>query len=176
MIYSSSAIWAEYKFDDSLKYFKAQSLFFTVGLILMVIVSKIFYKNYLNKANIILAVCFFLLVLVLIPGIGTVRNGSRSWFGIGSLGVQPSEFIKLGLIIFTAKYLSKNMKEIKTIKKGVIPILIVTIIIFGLIMLQPDFGTGIIIVVSIIGLLFISGVKISFFTKIGIMGLGGIAA
>lgn len=174
MIYSSSYIWAEYKFDDPLKYFKAQSLFFVVGLILMITVSKISYKHYLNKANIILAVCFFLLILVLIPGIGTIRNGSRSWFGIGSLGIQPSEFIKLGLIMFTAKYLSKNMKELKTIKKGVLPILTVTIIIFGAVMLQPDFGTGVIIVMSIIGLLFVSGVKMSFFTKIGVLGVGGV--
>lgn len=174
MIYSSSYVWADYKFEDPLKYFKAQSLFFVVGLILMIIVSKISYKYYLNKANIILAVCFFLLVLVLIPGIGTIRNGSRSWFGIGSLGIQPSEFVKLALIIFTAKYISKNMREIKTIKRGVLPILLVTIIIFGAVMLQPDFGTGVIIVMSIIGLLFISGVKMSFFTKIGVLGLGGI--
>jgi cell division protein FtsW len=174
MICSSSYIWAEYKFDDPLKYFKAQSLFFTVGLILMIVISKIPYKYYLDKANIILTVCFFLLILVLIPGIGTIRNGSRSWFGIGSLGIQPSEFIKLGLIIFTSKYLSRNMKELRTIKRGVLPILGITILIFGLIMLQPDFGTGVIIVMSIIGLLFISGVKISFFTKIGILGLGGI--
>ena len=174
MIYSSSYVWAEYKFGDSMKYLKAQSLFFIVGLILMIVVSKIPYKYYLNKANIIIAVCFLLLVLVLIPGIGTIRNGSRSWFGIGSLGIQPSEFVKLGLVIFTAKYLSKNIKEMKFIKRGVLPILIVTIIIFGVIMLQPDFGTGVVIVISIIGLLFVSGVKMSFFTKIGILGLMGI--
>lgn len=176
MIYSSSNVWADYKFDDPLKYFKAQSLFFIVGLILMIMISKVPYTNYLNKANTILAVCFFLLVLVLIPGIGTIRNGSRSWFGIGSLGIQPSEFIKLALIIFASKYLSKNMKEIKIIKRGVFPILTVTIGIFGIIMLQPDFGTGVIIVMSIIGLLFISGVKISFFTKIGFLGLAGISS
>lgn len=173
MIYSSSYVWAEYKFDDPLKYFKAQSLFFTIGFILMIIVSKIPYKYYFNKANIILVVCFVLLVLVLIPGIGSIRNGSRSWFGIGSLGIQPSEFIKLGLIIFTSKYLANNAKDMRIIKKGVIPILIVTIGIFGLVMLQPDFGTGVIIVISVIGLLFASGVKISFFTKIGFLGLIG---
>lgn len=173
MIYSSSCIWAEYKFDDPLKYFKAQSLFFTIGLILMIVTSKIPYKYYKDKANIILGVCFFLLVLVLIPGIGTIRNGSRSWFGIGSLGIQPSEFVKLGLIIFVSKYLAKNRKELRNIKSGVFPILAITILVFGVIMLQPDFGTGVIIVMVVIGMLFVSGVKISFFTKIGFLGLGG---
>ncbi len=173
MIYSSSTVWAEYKFGDALKYFKAQGIFLIIGIILMNIVSKIPYKNYLDKANIILLVCFFLLILVLIPGIGIVRNGSRSWFGFGGFGIQPSEFAKLGLIIFTSKYLTFNQKEIKDIKKGVFPILALTLLFFALIMLQPDFGTGVILVISIVGLLFISGVRLSFFAKLGILGLIG---
>ena len=173
MIYSSSSIWAEYKFDDAFKYLKHQSIFLIIGLILMIVISKIPYTYYLNKANIILLVCFFLLILVLIPGIGTVRNGSRSWFGIGGFGIQPSEFMKLALIIFTSKYLEKNEKNIKSIKKGVLPILVVTLVVFGLIMLQPDFGTGVIILMSIIGLLFISGVNMKFFFIAFIFGVIG---
>ena len=175
MIYSSSMIWAEYKFADPYKYLKAQSVFLILGYIVMIIVAKIDYKKYLNKANIIFGVCFLLLVLVLIPGIGSIRNGSRSWFGIGSLGIQPSEFAKLGLIIFTSKYLSNNSKELRNIVSGVLPILGLLLLVFGLIMLQPDFGTGVIIVVTIIALLFVSGVKMNFFVKIGILGLIGIA-
>ena len=93
-------------------------------------------------------------------------------FGIGPFGIQPSEFAKLGLIIFTSKYLSNN--KIKDIKTSVLPILMVVILIFGLIMLQPDFGTGVIIVMSIISLLFVSGVNMNFFIKMGILGLIGI--
>lgn len=175
MIYSSSYIWADYKYSDPLKYVKAQSLFFIIGIALMIIVSKIPYTEYYNKANIILMICFLLLILVLVPGIGTIRNGSRSWFGIGSFGIQPSEFAKLGLTIFTAKYLAKNNKQIKNIITGVIPIFIITIIAFGLIMLQPDFGTGMVIIVSIIALLFVSGVNFKFFINIGILGLLGVS-
>ena len=174
MIYSASYIWAEYKYNDSLKYVKNQVLFFIIGVILMFIVSKIDYKIYLKKANIILIGCLILLVLVLIPGIGTVRNGSQSWFGIGSFGVQPSEFTKLALIIFTSKYLMNNEKRMKEIKKGVLPILGVLFLTFGLIMLQPDFGTGMIIVVSIIGLLFVGGVSMKFFIGLGALGVVGI--
>lgn len=174
MIFSASSIWAEYKFNDSFKYVKQQGLFIIIGIILMHIVSKIDYKWYYKKTNLILLICLFLLVLVLIPGIGSVRNGSRSWFGIGSFGIQPSEFAKLGLIIFTAKYLSQNNKFLKDIRKGVIPILLVLFLIFGLIMLQPDFGTGMIIVVSILAMLFIAGVNIKFFIGLGVLGVGGI--
>lgn len=140
----------------------------------MFIVSKINYQKYQKYSNIIFGICFILIVLVLIPGIGTVRNGSRSWFGIGGFGIQPSEFTKLGLIIFTSKYLKNNNKELRDIKKGVLPILIVLMLVFGLIMLQPDFGTGVVIVISIVALLFVSGVKMNFFIKIGLLGLVGV--
>ena len=172
MIYSSSSIWAEYKFNDPYKYLKTQSLFLIIGYIIIYIFSKIDHHIYKKYSNLILLSSIILLVLVLIPGIGSVRNGSRSWFGIGSFGIQPSEFAKLGIIIFTAKYLSKN--KIKDIKSSVLPILSIVILIFGLIMLQPDFGTGVIIVMTIIVMLFISGVNMNFFIKIGILGLIGI--
>ena len=174
MIYSASYIWSEYKFNDPYKFVKNQGFFFIIGTILMIMISKVNYNIYYKKANLILIICFILLILVLIPGIGTVRNGSRSWFGIGSFGIQPSEFTKLGLIIFVSKYLTNNESSVKEIKKGVLPILGLTLLIFGIIMLQPDFGTGTIIVISIIGLMFVGGVNFSFFMKIGIIGIIGI--
>ena len=174
MIYSASAIWAEFKFDDPFKFVKAQSIFFIAGIIGMLFLSKIDYKIYKKKANLILLVCFLLLGLVLIPGIGTVRNGSRSWFGIGGFGIQPSEFAKIGLIIYVAKYLSNNEKEMRSILKGVLPILGVIGLFFILIMLEPDFGTAMVIVLTLVCIIFISGVKVSFFVKVGIVGLLGI--
>ncbi|MCI5789187.1 MAG: putative lipid II flippase FtsW [Tenericutes bacterium] len=176
MIYSASSIWAEYKFSDSFHYLKYQLLFFIVGLVLMFIVSKIDYKLYYKKANTILICCFILLILVLIPGIGSVRNGSRSWFGIASFGIQPSEAAKLGLIIFTSKYLSKSNKFLKSYKEGVFPILGITFLFFGLIMLEPDLGTGVILVVAITALLFISGVNMKFFYGLGLLGVIGLVA
>ena len=171
MIYSSSSIWAEYKYHNQYKYLISQSIFLSLGYIIMYIISKIDTNIYKKYGNHILLICIILLILVLIPGIGTIRNGSRSWFGIGSLGIQPSEAAKLGLIIFTSKYLSNN--KIKNIK-SLIPILIVLFLIFGLIMLQPDFGTGVIIIMSIISLLFIAGANLTFFIKLGILGIIGI--
>ena len=172
MIYSSSCIWADYKFNDPYKYLKSQGLFLIFGYFLIYIISKINYQIYYKYSNYILLICSILLVLVLIPGIGSIRNGSRSWFGIGSFGIQPSEFAKLGLIIFTSKYLTNN--KIKSIRSSVFPILLVVFFLFGLIMLQPDFGTGIILVMTIIAILFISGVNMSFFTTLGVLGLIGI--
>lgn len=174
MIYSSSNIWAEYKFHNPYKFLIAQSLFFLVGLFLIFILLRIPPSLYKKHANKLLLFCFILLILVLIPGIGSVRNGSRSWFGIGSLGVQPSEFAKIALIIFTAKYLANNEKDIKSIKKGVLPLFFVICIFFLLIMLEPDFGTAMVIILTLIVMIFIAGPNLSFFIKIGLVGLFGI--
>jgi cell division protein FtsW len=174
MIYSSSSIWADYKFNDSFHYVKYQGVFFIIGLLLMIIVSKIDYKLYYKYSNLILICSFILLILVLIPGIGSIRNGSRSWFGIGPFGIQPSEAAKISLIIFTSKYLSLSTRFIKNYLLGIIPILLVVCLFFGLIMLQPDLGTGLILFLSIISILFIAGVPISFFIGGGVIGLIGV--
>lgn len=142
----------------------------------MYILSKIDYNIYYKYSNQILLISLILLILVLIPGIGKIRNGSRSWFGIGSFGFQPSEIAKLSLIIFTSKYLSNNEKEVKSIIKGVVPILLVIFLFFGLIMLQPDFGTGMVLVVTLFVMLFTSNIKLSFFASCIILGLLGIIA
>ena len=175
MIYSASSIWSDYRFGDTFHYVKHQGLFFLVGLIGIYVLSRVDYKLYKKHASKILLLSLILLVLVLIPGIGQVRNGSRGWFGIGAFGFQPSELSKLALIIFTAKYLSNHEKEVKFFRQGIMPILLVIFLFFGLIMLEPDFGTGMVIVVSLMFMLFITNTKLTFFGIMGVLGIGGIA-
>ena len=174
MIYSASFVWAKYKFNDEFKFVRSQFIFFIIGIILIFLINKIDINYLKKKSNIILLFCFILLLLVLIPGIGTIRNGSRSWFGFGGFGIQPSEFSKIGLIIYISKYLSNNEKYMKSIKQGVLPILFIIGIFFSLIMLEPDFGTAMVITITLIVIMFTSGVKLSFFTSIGIVGILGI--
>lgn len=176
MIYSSSYVWAEYKFDNPFKYVLNQGIFLVIGVVLMSLISKIDYNFYKKHVNTILLGCFILLILVLIPGIGVVRNGSRSWFGLGPFGIQPSEISKIGLVLFASKYLSRNDKEKRVTKNFVLPILGMILLFFGLIMLEPDFGTGMIIVCALIVLIFITGTNFGIFVKLGILGLLGIVA
>ena len=100
MIYSSSYIWASFKYNNEYKYLIQQLIFFIFGVVLMIVFSKIDYNIYKKYANTFLGICFLLPILVLIPGFGSVRNGSRSWFGFLGLGFQPSELSKIALIIF----------------------------------------------------------------------------
>jgi cell division protein FtsW len=111
-----------------------------------------------------------LLVLVLIPGIGVVRGGARSWIGIGSFSIQPSEFMKLASIMMLSKYLSKNYKKITSFFE-LLKLLIVICFTFFLIMLQPDFGTGLVLVLSCVLLLFNAGAKYKYFIILGIVGV-----
>lgn len=171
MIYSASNVWSEYKYNDPYKFIKNQLLFFLISLIIIYIITKIDINFIKKNSNNILFICFILLVLVLIPGIGKVRNGSRSWFGIGPLGIQPSEFAKLGLIIYTSKYLSSNDKIVKNIKTGLLPLFTIILIFALLIMLEPDFGTMMVIILTLSVLIYVSGPNLKFFIKLGMIGL-----
>ncbi|MCP3026207.1 stage V sporulation protein E [Halobacillus sp. A5] len=179
MVYSSSSIWSEYKFDDSWFYAKRQTLFASLGLIAMFTLSKIPYFVWYKHAKLIVLICLVFLILVLIPGVGMVRGGARSWIGIGMFSIQPSEFMKLGLIIFLAKFLSMRQKRIVSFQEGFLPSLAIILIPFALIMLQPDLGTGVVMVGTCLVMMFVAGARIAHFMLIvagGVAGMAGLIA
>ncbi len=173
MVYSASAVWAEYKFDDSFFFAKRQILFAGVGIVAMFFIMNIDYWTWRTWSKMIVIICFVLLVLVLIPGIGNIRNGSRSWIGVGAFSIQPSEFMKMAMIAFLAKFLSENQKKITSFKKGLLPALGIVFLAFGMIMLQPDLGTGTVMVGTSVVMIFIAGARIRHFVFLGLIGLGG---
>jgi cell division protein FtsW len=173
MVYSASAVWADYKFQDSFFFAKRQMLFAGVGIIAMFFIMNFNYLTWRTWAKIILIVCFVLLIFVLIPGIGNVRNGSRSWIGVGAFSIQPSEFMKLAMIAFLAKFLSENQKLITSFKKGLIPSLGLVFLAFALIMLQPDLGTGTVMVGTCVVMVLVAGARIWHFVIFGLIGIAG---
>ncbi|WP_420874433.1 stage V sporulation protein E [Oceanobacillus polygoni] len=179
MVYSSSYIWSDYKFNDSFYYLKRQLLFAGAGVVAMFFFMVIPYYTWKKYANIILLLCFTLLLLVLIPGIGMVRGGAQSWIGVGAFSIQPSEFMKLGLIIFLAAILSANQKYITSFKKGFLPCILLVFTAFGLIMLQPDLGTGMVLVLTCMIMIFAAGARLTHFfglAAIGLLGFVGLIA
>ena len=154
MVYSSSNVWSLYEYDTKYYYIIRQFIFFCIGLILFIISSIIPYSFWLKYANIFMILCLLLLIVVLIPGIGIVRGGARSWIGLGVFSIQPSELMKIGIIIFTSKFLTKNPNILKKNKYFYLYCILIGIII-GLIFLQPDFGSAIVLLLSIVLLLFI---------------------
>lgn len=175
MVYSSSHIWSEYKYGDSYFYVKRQVLFAVVGLVLMFIITYFPHTIWRRYVNYILLFCFLLLVAVLVPGIGIIRGGAQSWIGVGGFSIQPAEFMKLGLILFLAAYFAHYYRYITTFTRGFfIPILLISAA-FGLIMLQPDFGTGVVLVTTCVMMVFIAGARLIYFIYLGIIGLVGFA-
>ena len=175
MVYSSSAVWASYRFDDSFFFAKRQLLFAGVGVVCMFLMMNVNYWAWRTSAKIILIVCFLLLLIVLIPGVGLVRGGARSWLGVGAFSIQPSEFMKIAMIIFLASFLSENQKKITSFRQGLFPSLSIVFLAFALIMLQPDLGTGAVMVGTCVVMIYIAGAKVSHFVALGLVGLAGLA-
>ncbi len=172
-VYSSSHVWAYYKFGDSFYYIKRQCLFAILGVIMMFILSKIDYHIYFKYAKLILIICFILLGLVLIPGVGVVRGGSRSWFNLGVFALQPSELFKLGMVIYSAYYLELYYLKMNKIRYCLFLLLIMGLG-FGLIMFQPDFGSGIVMASSILVMIIVSPFPFKYFLFLALIAILGI--
>ena len=175
-VYSSSSIWANYFYNDKFYYLKRQIIFILIGLLLLLFFKMININKLKKYSLVFLIIGFISLILVLIPHIGSQINGSRSWFKIASFLIQPAEIFKLIIVFYLACKLDKYYDKTNSFFKTIVILLIPSIFGFALIMLQPDFGTGVIIVISIIVLLFVSGVNMSFFIKLGFIGLLGVVA
>jgi cell division protein FtsW len=177
MVYSASAVLALNQHGDSWFFVKRQMIFAALGIVTMLGLQRLDYMILRRWAKPLLLICFIMLVAVLIPGIGVVRGGARSWLGIGSLGIQPSEFMKMGLIVFLASYLSSRTEQLRNFFKGLLPPLSLIGLAFGLIMLQPDLGTGAVLLGATIMMLFAAGMHwrhifgLSLFGAAGLVGL-----
>jgi len=176
MVYSAGAAAAFREYGDSLYYLKRQLVFAGIGLLAMGFAANVDYWIWKKYASVGLVVCFALLCAVLIPGVGVVRGGARSWLGIGGFGIQPSEFMKLALIVFLAKMLSERPERLSSFTKGLLPPLALTGLAFGLIMLQPDLGSGAVLVGTAVILLYAAGARVSHLAALAAAGLAGFAA
>ncbi len=177
MIYSASNVWASEKLGDKYFFVIRQSIFGIIGFLSMIFVSRVDPKHYKENATKILAAAITLLVMVLIPGIGVVRGGARSWIGIGQFTLQPSEFAKIAIIVFVSKYLSKIGDEQGNDKlQKYIPVLSILFIMFGLIMLQPDFGSGTVLVLTVLLMIYVSGIGYRYIYIGLIVGVFSVAA
>jgi len=173
MVYSASAVMAFRDYGDSFYYLKRQLIFAGLGLVAMYFAMNVDYWVWKKYAKIGLIVCFALLVVVLIPGIGVVRGGARSWLGIGSFGIQPSEFMKLAMIVFLSKLLSEDQARLSKFVTGLLPPLGIVGLAFGLIMLQPDLGSGAVLVGASLIVIYSAGAKMSHMAGLAAVGAAG---
>ena len=174
MISSAGVAVSQYRFNDGYYFFKHQ-LFYGVlpGLFLMFLAQKIDYRIWKKFALLLFAASLFFLVLVFVPGLGLKFQGASRWIQLGPFSFQPSEMLKLTMILYLAAWL-EGKKELKTdLFEGFIPFLAIIGVISFLVMKQPDMGTLGIIVLVAMCVYFLSGAKTS---HIAMMIAGGAAA
>lgn len=148
MVLSASAPSAFRLEGDSYFYFKKQAMFAVVGIIVMLAVSRVDYKIFSSKivANTFMSVAMALLIAVLIPGVGVTRNDATRWINIG-IQFQPSEIMKVALIVFMAEKISKNPKRLEKFWTGLVPYLALVGVIAVLLLLEPHMSATVIMVV-----------------------------
>jgi cell division protein FtsW len=168
MSYSASAVIALKTYGDSFYFLKKQFIWFASGIVVMLVVQEIDYRVYSKFTKLMLFASLVMLILVLVPGIGRSVKGSVRWFSFGFLSIQPSEFVKLFIVIYLAKVFSSETKD--QIMQLVIPMLLIAAM-FILIMVQPDFGTAMeILAVSVI-ILFVSGFPMIYILALSVISV-----
>lgn len=173
MVGSASITIADRKFGQPLYFLIRQSIFLGIGLAAAWMVFRTPLEVWRRSAAALLLLGVVLLVLVLIPGVGREVNGSMRWLRIGPMGVQPSEFIKLFMVLFIAGYLVRRGDELRERFSGFVKPLLIVGGIGVLLLLEPDFGATGVLMVTVVGMLFLGGVKFWQFLVLLVVGLAG---
>lgn len=142
MVFSASsniAAVSEAYNHDALYFIKRQVIWAVMGTFMMLMLMNMRYSVY--KKGFALLLIPVLILLILVPFVGKEVNGARSWLGIGSLGIQPTEPAKLALILYLGALISKKGENFRSFKKGLVPVIVIVGVICGIVMLQPDLGS-----------------------------------
>ena len=165
MVGSASFVDGAKNFADKWHYLKLQLAWSGVGILMMLFTSRFNLKLLYKNSTLLAGLALLFLLIVLIPGIGIKVLGARRWLGLGFLGFQPAELSKLFLSIFWAALISKNEPKYSTMFASLI-------LAVGLIMLEPDLGSALILTLIAVSLFWTSGGKISKIFFIGLTGIG----
>ena len=156
MVFSASFIQSKFKLDDSYYFLKRNLIYAVLGFIAMMFTAKLDYRFWDKNSRKLGIGVIVLLILVLSP-VGISLNGAQRWLGFGGLTIQPAELAKFATIIITAKLIEKKYDDIKSLTKGVLPLLIMPGMFFTLIILQPNLSTaGTVILVTFV-MIFVAG-------------------
>jgi cell division protein FtsW len=159
MVYSSSALLATEKWNDSYRFLKKEVLFVVVGFALLTVMLKIPYQHYKKLVYPVLGLSVLALLLTFIPGVGAKASGAARWIRLGSFTVQPSEFAKIAVILFLSYSLTKKAARIKTFTVGFLSNAIIVGIVTLLVLGGRDFGSAVLIAMIAGILFFVAGVR-----------------
>ena len=173
MVYSATI-----SFSDSPKYHTApyhflirQIINIVIGLIAGFAVYRTPMRVWMRIAPYLAGVAIFLLIIVLIPGIGRSVNGARRWIALGPMNFQVTEFVKFAVLIAAAAFTVKRQEYMHSVTKGLAPMFIIIAVISGLIGVQPDLGATAVIIAIAMGVLFLGGLDGKIFTAVLILAI-----
>ena len=180
MVYSAGHVLSAKQYGTSYHYLKMQGIACFIGIVGMVVCTYIPFRFFEKYSTLLLFLSVVLLVLVFTPLGSSVRGaeGGRfnRWIAVGGMQFQPVEFAKIALIIHMAHFLARNPEKIKSLFNGVMPNVLIIGLMFGLVAMQPDFGSAVLLAATACCLLFIGGIRVShtlLLTGIGIALIAG---
>jgi cell division protein FtsW len=176
MVLSASSVWAYEEFGSSFLFFVRQLVYAAVGLAAFLVAARMRHTAWQRLCVPLLLVSVTLLVLVLVPGLGTVAGGSARWLRFGAVTVQPSEIAKVAVITFAATLLARRFRRIHDLRQLLLPLVPVVGLVCVLILLQPDMGTAVVVVATLFVLLFVAGARVKHLLvgvgAVGVIGFG----
>jgi cell division protein FtsW len=173
-VYSASAVMAQSAGQPDYYYVLSQLTGGAMGLVALVIMAQVDYRHLRLLAWPLLIAVILMLIIVIVPGTEVIApriNGARRWLRLGFMTVQPSEFAKLALIIWTAALAVKKQDKMPSLSRGLLPFLLVWALVEGLIFLEPSFSAGAIALLLALLVVFAAGARIGHFILLGFVGL-----
>ena len=171
MVFSASYYVSINESGDPYFYLRRDIVWAVLGLGLMLVTMVIDYRFYAKIAPYLMAASIVLLALLFTP-LGVTRNNATRWIGVGDFTLMPGEVAKIAVIIFVAWYLSQDPSRIKSLVRGIFPLLVLCAVCAGLIIMQPNLSTAITVSGIIVGIMFIAGLNV--FYLVGVVGASAV--
>jgi cell division protein FtsW len=157
MVFSASEVQGWLWFRNAAYYFERQLIWLVLGLVLLWVGARVDYHRLRPLAGPIGALSLALLVLVLLPRVGVEAYGARRWLQLGPIGMQPAELAKAGTILFMAVWLERHRERLRSLEDGVAPFLALMALVTGLIILERDLGTTLIVAAILLAQFLVAG-------------------
>jgi cell division protein FtsW len=161
MVYSSSSVVALTTYHDPSYFMKRQILWALLGAGALMACMRMDHEKLADKRVVVLllAVTLLLLAATFLPAVGRTVNGARRWIRLGWLTFQPAELMKFTLVVYLSSYISTKRDRLREFQGGLLPAFVVTAVFLGLTLLQPDFGTVMVMGLIIVIMVFVGGAR-----------------
>lgn len=176
MVYSSSLSIAERSASSPYYFIFRHSTHLALGFILLVACSRLRSSMLMRIGPLLLVFGICLLVLVLVPGVGSKINGSVRWIRLGFANIQPSEFMKLFMVIYVAGYLVRKQDHLRMFVPGIVIMSLVMGAVGCLLLMEPDLGTVAVMSITVMSMIYLAGVRFLHFLVVVLSGAGSMVA